>query len=310
MGDKYTAKHKALDDILDAALDELDSDDDNDVHDVPVPNSSSRSALQISSSESNVESPVSSTQPPKASHQEQQAYGENPDIVSMEEMMKSLMAFGEQLNKNEGGGLVDPEQALASAIREMEAQLHLHSSNTSSANGTAKVNGKADRTSSKGADQTTAGQHTTTDKETSAKNKNKNKTNIDTTVNKLLHEMSKAGTNDNEGGYDPSQFEAMGEDLMNEIMKDFQAMGKKGDADDVVDGMMRQLLSKDLMYEPMKQVTDKFPSWLAEKKKYLSEEEYNRYGHQYQYFQRIVAVYETDPDNFPRLIELMQDIQE
>ena len=35
-----------------------------------------------------------------------------------------------------------------------------------------------------------------------------------------------------------------------------------------------------------------------------------RYGHQYQYFQRIVAVYEREPDNFPRLMELMQDIQE
>lgn len=39
-------------------------------------------------------------------------------------------------------------------------------------------------------------------------------------------------------------------------------------------------------------------------------QEYNRYGHQYQYFQRIVAVYETEPDNYPRLMELMADIQE
>ena len=31
-----------------------------------------------------------------------------------------------------------------------------------------------------------------------------------------------------------------------------------------------------------------------------------RYGAQYQYFQRIVAVYETEPDNFPRIVELMQ----
>ena len=35
-----------------------------------------------------------------------------------------------------------------------------------------------------------------------------------------------------------------------------------------------------------------------------------RFGRQYQYIQRIVAVYETQPENFERLMELMQDMQE
>lgn len=30
----------------------------------------------------------------------------------------------------------------------------------------------------------------------------------------------------------------------------------------------------------------------------------------YQTFQKLVLVYETEPDNFPRLLELMQDLQE
>jgi peroxin-19 len=30
----------------------------------------------------------------------------------------------------------------------------------------------------------------------------------------------------------------------------------------------------------------------------------------YQAFQKLVMVYETEPDNFPRLMELMQDLQE
>merc|ERR1719231_787343 len=74
--------------------------------------------------------------------------------------------------------------------------------------------------------------------------------------------------------------------------------------------MMRQLLSKELMYEPMKQVCDKYPEWLAMQSEALSREDYERYGAQYQYFQRIVAVYETEPDNFPRIMELMQDVQQ
>ncbi len=32
------------------------------------------------------------------------------------------------------------------------------------------------------------------------------------------------------------------------------------------------------------------------------------YGRMYQAFQKLVMVYETEPDNFPRLMELMQDV--
>lgn len=34
----------------------------------------------------------------------------------------------------------------------------------------------------------------------------------------------------------------------------------------VIDGVMRQLLSRDLMYEPMKQICERFPAWLATNK--------------------------------------------
>ena len=54
---------------------------------------------------------------------------------------------------------------------------------------------------------------------------------------------------------------------------------------------------------------DKYPEWLAEKYETLSQDEYQRRGTQYQYFQRIVAVYKYEPDNFPRLVELLQDLQ-
>jgi peroxin-19 len=42
----------------------------------------------------------------------------------------------------------------------------------------------------------------------------------------------------------------------------------------------------------------------------LTQEQYINYGKQYQLFQKIVHVYETDPTNFERLMELMTDIQE
>jgi peroxin-19 len=43
--------------------------------------------------------------------------------------------------------------------------------------------------------------------------------------------------------------------------------------DSFVEGMMEQLLSKELMYEPMKHVADQFPDWLEGKKDSLPEDE-------------------------------------
>ena len=94
------------------------------------------------------------------------------------------------------------------------------------------------------------------------------------------------------------------------MMAQFEKLGEKEDFQNVIDGMMRQLMSKDVMYQPVKQICDKFPEWLADNEPKLSTDDYERYGKMYQYFQKITAVYETEPDNFPRLVELMQDMQE
>lgn len=139
---------------------------------------------------------------------------------------------------------------------------------------------------------------------------------VDRAVKSMLSNMAKPGSDDDAGLDDfpdmdhlPNRGDAGG-DLMESMMKEMSALGASGGADDVVEGMMRQLLSKELMYDPMKSVCDRFPEWLAENKGDLSQDEYEKYGTQYQYFQRLVHVYETDPDNYARLMELMQDIQE
>jgi peroxin-19 len=77
-----------------------------------------------------------------------------------------------------------------------------------------------------------------------------------------------------------------------------------------MDNMMQQLLSREMMYDPLKQICNKYPEWLATHREALPEPDYLRYGAQYQSMQRVLAVYETEPDNFPRIMELMQDMQE
>jgi peroxin-19 len=80
-------------------------------------------------------------------------------------------------------------------------------------------------------------------------------------------------------------------EMINRFMENFMGTGMGGggggtrrntdpnslNPDAVIDGMMEQLLCKDLMYEPMKQVATKFPQWLEEKRSSLSPEEYSMY---------------------------------
>jgi peroxin-19 len=86
--------------------------------------------------------------------------------------------------------------------------------------------------------------------------------------------------------------------------------------DEFMDGMMEQLLSKELMYEPMKEVCLKFPNWLSENKDKLSDEEYQRRTEQYRCFQQLVDAYEDESseDNAvhktSKVMDLMQQIQE
>ena len=61
---------------------------------------------------------------------------------------------------------------------------------------------------------------------------------------------------------------------------------------------------------PLKSICERFPEWLAKNAARQTRQEYEGYGRMYQTFQKLCNVYETEPDNFPRLLELMQDLQE
>lgn len=66
--------------------------------------------------------------------------------------------------------------------------------------------------------------------------------------------------------------------MMQNLMKELEGLNTDDlDTDSVIDGMMEQLLAKDLMYQPMKQVAERFPSWLQANKSKLSDSEYIEY---------------------------------
>jgi peroxin-19 len=83
---------------------------------------------------------------------------------------------------------------------------------------------------------------------------------IEQTIAAILEEMSKANLGD----------------VPDIDAKDFDFDAENLNPDALIDGMMQQLLSKDLMYEPMKQVSEKFPAWLEENKASLPADDYDQ----------------------------------
>lgn len=78
----------------------------------------------------------------------------------------------------------------------------------------------------------------------------------------------------------------------------------------IVENMMQQLLSKEILHEPMKEIGERYPKWLEDHKSSLSAEEYDRYSHQYVLIKDLNEVYEKEPSNFSKIVELMQKMQE
>jgi peroxin-19 len=127
------------------------------------------------------------------------------------------------------------------------------------------------------------------DKKTSEKNNEQegqeSEPDMNDAVTQLLHKLSNNDEINENGG--SGNFGGLGDEMTENMMKEFESTMKGigpssfgGDEEDgmgdVVDGMMKQLLSKEFMYEPMKDICERFPTWLAENKEKLSPEDYEK----------------------------------
>ena len=78
--------------------------------------------------------------------------------------------------------------------------------------------------------------------------------------------------------------------------------------------MMESILSKELLYPSLLEVSKKYPKWLEDKKGSLPAAEHDRYSKQYAHIKEIVSIYEAsmDPKQQTQLVmermEKMQDL--
>uniref|UniRef100_A0A1J3GTH2 Peroxisome biogenesis protein 19-1 n=3 Tax=Noccaea caerulescens TaxID=107243 RepID=A0A1J3GTH2_NOCCA len=98
--------------------------------------------------------------------------------------------------------------------------------------------------------------------------------------------------------------------LVEDFLKQFENLSESQDLESIVETMMQQLLSKDILHEPMKEIGARYPKWLKENEASLSKEDYERYSKQYKLIKELNEVYENEPDNSSKIMEIMQKMQE
>ncbi|KUJ12139.1 Pex19-domain-containing protein [Mollisia scopiformis] len=110
------------------------------------------------------------------------------------------------------------------------------------------------------------------------------------------------------------------DDVLAEMMKAMQsgALGGEGGEEEfskMLLGMMEQLTNKEILYEPMKELDDKFPDWMEKNKDKVAEADLKRYKEQQIYVREIVKRFELktykDENAVDReyIVERMQKMQ-
>lgn len=87
------------------------------------------------------------------------------------------------------------------------------------------------------------------------------------------------------------------DDFMAEMLRQLQSGGLDGEGGDeefskMLLGVMEQLTNKEILYEPMKELSDKFPAWIEKNKDTTSKEDLKRYEEQQRLASEIVSKFE------------------
>lgn len=109
------------------------------------------------------------------------------------------------------------------------------------------------------------------------------------TIRKTMERMQNSGDQATAAATSGSE-----DDFMAEMLKQLggEGGGSEEDFSKMLMGMMEQLTNKEILYEPMKELDEKFPGWLEKNKTTTAQDELKRYEEQQGLVKEIVAKFE------------------
>lgn len=139
--------------------------------------------------------------------------------------------------------------------------------------------------------------------------------NFQETIKKTMERMQSSG----EAASSAAAASADQDDILAQMLKEMENGGFGGEGSDedfskILMGMMEQLTNKEILYEPMKELNDKFPKWMETNKDKVSKEDLKRYEEQQLLVGEITARFErkgySDGDAKDReyIVERMQKV--
>ncbi|KAJ1810598.1 Peroxisome chaperone and import receptor [Coemansia sp. RSA 2598] len=135
---------------------------------------------------------------------------------------------------------------------------------------------------------------------------------IKATMDKLKESADKAESGSGSSG--TGGLGALGDmGLMDDLLQQMDNMGDDAQLDSLVDDVIGQLMSKEVLNQPLKDLDAAYPGYLDKNKDKLPKDEFERYQKQHDYIKQILALFDETTDdsvNNPKVIELMQAMQD
>lgn len=104
--------------------------------------------------------------------------------------------------------------------------------------------------------------------------------------------------------------EGLDEESYQALLREFEHMGGDPGLAGALDSFMSTLLSKEVLYEPLRQISMRYPSYLAAaREKGVAADALQRYTRQAALVAELLSVFDRSPQDVDRIMALMQDMQ-
>ncbi|KAJ1953292.1 Peroxisome chaperone and import receptor, partial [Dispira parvispora] len=107
-------------------------------------------------------------------------------------------------------------------------------------------------------------------------------------------------------------------DMLKGMMDQMEGLLEGQNFEQMMEGILEQIMTKDVLYEPMKELADKYPAWLEANRDTLSAEDLDNFTRQAQYVRQIVEFYDASDydeksetaEGQKTIVNLMKEMQD